>query len=84
MPTINRLRSMRDFEHFLFSGVPEIPESKHERDFHTSAPFRTTGESLGFSHFNESSEKDIVIGYVDINIKTHDIYICELEDYNEE
>ena len=63
-----RLRISRQFEVFLFGGVPELPEQMYERDYHSKTSIRETG--LSQLRHSRDSFPGTVIGRIVINLET--------------
>jgi len=50
---VNPFRAIRQFERFLFRGVPERPESTWQRDINANVVDRHTGRSQLFEQQNK-------------------------------
>jgi len=57
-------RCNRDFEIFLFGGVPESPEATYERDLNTHVSGRLTGRPVSRGILRRPSGGKIVARYV--------------------
>ncbi len=79
MPTLKRLRDIRELELFLFAGVPEVPESIYEVDALECAPVRTTGHRATIKQLQRDVSKDRIVGHVKINYETGQILIRECD-----
>ena len=79
MYPIERLRDIRELELYLFGGVPEVPEPMYERDVYDHADVRLTRSSV-VGYGGRESEQDVVVGYMEVNIETGEIYFKEFEE----
>ena len=83
MPTLKRFRDIRELELFLFSGVPEVPQSQHDLEGHEHAPRRQTGRCTKLRQPSKVDDEEIVIGSVKIDYKKNSIIVEEFGDKRE-
>jgi hypothetical protein len=76
-----RFRAFRQFERFIFRGVPEIPEPIYEREVNGNTEERYTGKSgLPDNHNPEDQHQDKLIAIIHYNYESNEVNIDRISD----